>query len=107
MFVDLAGNEMALLIEMVVDLGMNGARTVPQNLQGQLLGYAKRASRLLQPHDHVDRGDPHALGRRDLDLRQFVVRDVGQFVRVLEIEVEVRPGLGVVPDLGVVERDLA
>ena len=62
MFVDLAGNEMALLIEMVVDLGMNGARTVPQNLQGQLLGYAKRASRLLQPHDHVNRGDPLPLG---------------------------------------------
>src|SRR5580704_19295327 len=71
------------------------------------LSAVTRPSRLLQPHDHVDRGDPHAFGRRDLDLWQFAVWDVGQFVRVLEIEMEVRPGLGVVPDLCVVEGNLA
>ena len=37
----------------------------------------------------------------------MVIRDVRQLVGVLEIEVKMRPGLGVVPDLRVVKRDFS
>src|SRR5580700_5364609 len=63
-------------------------------------------SELPEPHDHVNGRDARAVGSRDLELRQQVLGDVGQFFRVLAIEVVVRSGLGVVPELGVVDRYL-
>ena len=48
-----------------------------------LVGFV--ASGLLQSDNHVDRGDPGALGWRNLHRRKFVIRDVGQLVGVFEI----------------------
>src|SRR5579862_3589112 len=65
------------------------------------------SSELPQPHDHVDRRDARSVGRGDLELRQQGLGDVGQLFRILAIEMVVRPGLGVVPELGVVDGNLS
>ena len=63
--------------------------------------------RLLQPDDHVDGGDARPLGGGNVDRRSPLVGDVGQLFQVLAIEMEMRTGLRVVPELGVVDGDLA
>jgi len=69
----------------------------------------RKASALLaQPHDHVDPGDLVAFGHfRHLLQHQMRVRNVDQFVVVLEIEVVMRRDVGVEIGLGAVNADLA
>jgi hypothetical protein len=73
----------------------------------RLSNFAGPDSNFLELDNQVGRGNAHAVGRRNIDFRQPFLGNVRQLLRVLAIEVEVRPGLGVVPELGLVDRNLA
>jgi hypothetical protein len=51
----------------------------------------------LQPDNHVDRRDAHAVGGGNVEFRQKFLGNIGQLFGVLAVEVVVRPGLGVIP----------
>jgi hypothetical protein len=63
---------------------------------------------LAQPDNHVDPGDLVAFGHfGHLLQHQMRIRDIDQFVVVLEIEVVMRRHIGVELGLGAVDADLA